>query len=249
MTMDKVNIIIPAAGQGSRFVDAGYKTPKPYIDVLGRPMISHVIDNVSTSNANIFLLLRKDHMEQEKGITAALSSEGNKIIEVDKLTEGTACTVLLAKSEIDNGSPMMIVNSDQYVNFTVQNFVDDCITRDLDGSILVFKDPSKDTKWSFAKLDEHGYVTEVAEKKPISELATVGIYLFRRGSDFVKSAVDMIAANDRVGGEFYTCPVYNYLIRKGLKIGVYEVPMNAMHGLGTPADLDSFLDFKFKCTD
>lgn len=241
-----LNIIIPAAGEGSRFADAGYKQPKPYIDVLGKPMIKHVMDNLAIDTANMCLLLRKDHMAQEAEITKNIRSQGTVIIEVDKLTEGTACTALLARGEFDNYAPMMIANSDQIVDFNAQAFVDDCLKRGLDGSILVFKNPDKDTKWSYAKLDDHGYVTEVAEKKAISDLATVGIYLFARGSDFVKSAVDMIARNDRVRNEFYTCPVYNYMIKQGHKIGVYEIPIDAMHGLGTPDDLDKYLALKTK---
>ena len=134
-----------------------------------------------------------------------------------------------------------MANSDQYVDFDVDAFVDDCIGRDLDGSILVFKDEARNPKWSFARTDEQDLVVEVAEKKPISDMATVGIYLFRRGSEFVSAAIDMIARNDRVNDEFYTAPVYNYMIRAGLRIGIYEIPQSAMHGLGTPNDLEAFL--------
>jgi dTDP-glucose pyrophosphorylase len=136
---------------------------------------------------------------------------------------------------------VLVANSDQYVDFSVDAFVRDCLDRSLDGSILVFKDTKRDPKWSFARLDGAGLVVEVAEKKAISDLATVGIYLFRRGSDFVRAAVDMIARNDRVQNEFYTCPVYNYMLAQGAKIGTYEVPASAMHGLGTPEDLDAYL--------
>lgn len=135
----------------------------------------------------------------------------------------------------------MVANSDQLVDFNVNDFIEDCIQRKLDGSILVFRDPSMDPKWSFAKVDEAGLVLEVAEKKPISDLATVGIYLFTKGRDFVGAALDMMVANDRVNNEFYTCPVYNYMIKNGARIGVYEVPMNTMSGLGTPDDLRQFL--------
>ncbi len=113
--------------------------------------------------------------------------------------------------------------------------------RGLDGSILVFRDDDRDPKWSFAEVDAGGIVVRVAEKQPISDLATVGIYLFRRGRDFVAAAADMIANNDRVNGEFYTCPVYNYAIRAGARVGVWEIPQTAMHGLGTPDDLDAFI--------
>ena len=238
-----INIVIPAAGLGSRFSAAGWKKPKPFIDVNGVAMLGHVLNNVVTKGSKSILILRSEHMRENASIIDGLKKDGNKIVFVDQFTEGTACTVLLARKYFDDDKPLLIANSDQIVNFDVQDFVDDCLQRDLDGSILVFRDPSKNPKWSFAKTDEFGHVIEVAEKKPISDLATVGIYFFRNGSAFVGGAIDMIAQNDRVNGEFYTCPVYNWLIKSGCKIGVYEVPMSAMHGLGTPEDLNEYLDF------
>jgi dTDP-glucose pyrophosphorylase len=237
----RVNVIIPAAGEGSRFAKAGWKKPKPFIDVLGRPMLSHVIDNVSPRGSQTTVLLRRSHMDDQASAVQSLREKGLNIVPVDRLTEGTAATVLLARRNFADDRPMMVANSDQIVDFDVSDFVQDCFRRQLDGSILVFRDPTMDPKWSFARLNDEGLVVEVAEKKPISDLATVGIYLFSRGRDFVSAAADMMAANDRVNGEFYTCPVYNYMIAQGARIGVYEVPADAMRGLGTPEDLSTFL--------
>ena len=241
---ESVNVIIPAAGEGSRFADAGWKKPKPFIDLDGRPMLDHVIKNVVPAGAGVSLLLRASHIQGNPKIVESFESSGANILSVDKLTEGTACTVMLARKIFDNDLPMMVANSDQLVDFDVTDYVTDCIDRGLDGSILVFRDPSMNPKWSFAKLDKDGLVTEVAEKNPISQLATVGIYLFTRGRDFVSATADMIAANDRVNGEFYTCPVYNHMIANGARIGVYEVEMDAMSGLGTPDDLINFLKLR-----
>lgn len=237
----QINVIIPAAGEGSRFAKAGWKSPKPFIDVNGKMMVEHVIDNVAPEPYKKTLLLRKAHIEASPEKAARLSAAGADILSVDELTEGTACTVLLGRQVFDNDDPMMVANSDQLVDFDVKAYVDDCLNRELDGSILVFRDKFMDPKWSFAKVDESGLVTEVAEKKVISDLATVGIYFFTRGSDFVKAAVDMIARNDRVNNEFYTCPVYNYMIKNGAKIGVYEVEFEDMKGLGIPDDLNGYL--------
>lgn len=239
-----VNIVIPAAGEGSRFAKVGYTAPKPFIDVLGKPMLTHVLDNVAVRDARYTLLLRESHLGLSPAAEAEMARRSAKIVPVARLTEGTACTVLLGRSEFDDDAPLLVANSDQLVDFSCQDFVDDARRRGLDGSILVFRDPHRDPKWSFAAVDENGLVTEVAEKKPISDLATVGIYLFMNGTEFVRAAVDMIANNDRVNNEFYTCPVYNYMIRQGAKIGVYEVPFDAMVGLGTPEDLQAYLDEK-----
>lgn len=236
-----VNIVIPAAGEGSRFAQAGYTAPKPFIDVLGKPMLQHVMENVAVRNARFSLLLREDHLAQYAGAVDAIKDHDATITPVARLTEGTACTLLLARKQFDAPQPLLVANSDQLVDFDCQDFVDDARRRRLDGSILVFRDVTRDPKWSFAALDSNGFVTEVAEKKPISDLATVGIYLFMNGTEFVRAAADMIANNDRVNNEFYTCPVYNYMIRNGARIGVYEVPANAMSGLGTPQDLTNYL--------
>lgn len=233
-------VVVPAAGAGRRFAEARWTKPKPFIELSGKPMIQHVVDNVAPPDTDILLLVRDEHMSSCEADLAQLRRRGCKIHEVRDLTEGTACTVLLARREIDHDRPLLIANSDQLVDFSAADFMQDCLDRDLDGSILVFRDAKRDPKWSFARLDDMNLVTEVAEKKPISDLATVGIYFFRRGRDFVDAAVDMISRNERVNGEFYTCPVYNYMIAAGKRIGVYEISPKAMHGLGTPEDFEIY---------
>lgn len=240
-TLSDTVVVIPAAGEGSRFRQAGYAKPKPFIDVAGQPMIHRVLKNVLPTGAKGHLLMRHDHVEAAGDTLQQLRDQGVAVQLVDRLTEGTACTVLLAREAYDSDAPMLVANSDQLVDFSVDDFVQDCLDRELDGSILVFRDNFRDPKWSFARVDAQGLVVEVQEKKPISDLATVGIYLFRRGSDYVRAAADMIARNERVNNEFYTCPVYNSMIASGLKIGVFEVDASAMHGLGTPADLEAYL--------
>jgi NDP-sugar pyrophosphorylase family protein len=237
-----VQVIVPAAGEGSRFAKAGFATPKPFIDVDGRPMVERVMANLGVRNAVFTLIFRKDHIEANGGAIAQLRRSGVHIVEIDQPTEGTACTVLRARELFDNDSPLLIANSDQIVDFDINAMVDDCLERNLDGSILVFRDAEKNPKWSFAKLGPDGLVEQVAEKLAISDLATVGVYFFRRGSDFVRAAIDMIAMNERVNNEFYTCPVYNHAIRKGLKFGVFEISREAMHGIGTPEDLARYLE-------
>lgn len=237
-----INIVIPMAGLGSRFAKAGYEKPKPFIDVAGKPMIVRVLDNLSYPEARYILIARKEHIEKEQELVKQIEQEYNAIfIPIDKLTEGTACTVLYARKYINNDYPLLIANSDQIVDINISDFIDDCINRNLDGSILTFIDEHQDPKWSFAKLNENDLVSEVKEKVVISEYATVGIYLYSKGNDFINAAIDMIIENDRVNNEFYTCPTYNYEIAEGKKIGIFNIDFKQMHGIGTPEDLKSYL--------
>ena len=238
-----INILIPMSGLGIRFAKAGYTTPKPFIDVAGKPMIVRVLENLAYPDAKYILICRKEHLEQEKELVEQIQSQFNaEFIGIDKLTEGAACTVLYARNLINNNNPLLIANSDQIVDIQIADFIDDCRDRKLDGSILTFIDESRDPKWSFAKLDSADLVTEVQEKKPISEYATVGIYLFSKGADFVNGAIDMIIENDRANNEFYTCPVYNYLIKENKVIGIFNIDTKSMHGIGTPEDLNIYLE-------
>ncbi|MBL4900977.1 MAG: glycosyltransferase family 2 protein [Colwellia sp.] len=237
-----INIVIPMAGAGSRFTKAGYEKPKPFIDVNGKPMIVRVLENLAYPEARYILIARKEHMEKEAELVKQIEKEFNAIfIPIDKLTEGTACTVLYARKYINNDEPLLIANSDQIVDMNISDFIDDCKKRKLDGSILTFIDEFKDPKWSFAKIDDNNLVTQVKEKVVISEFATVGIYLYSKGKEFVNATIDMIIENERVNGEFYTCPTYNYAIEDNAKIGIYNIEYTQMHGIGTPDDLNIYL--------
>lgn len=238
-----INIVIPMAGAGSRFAKAGYKKPKPFIDVMGKPMICHVLDNLKMENAKFILLTRVEHYENEQETVNWIRANYNvEFVLIDKLTEGAACTVLHAHRLINNDNPLLIANSDQIVDMNISDYINDSESRSLDGSVLCFED--NDKKWSYAKVDKNGYITLIREKEVISEHATVGIYYFNKGCDFVQNAIDMIVRNERVNNEFYVAPVYNYAINQGKKFGIYSIDKTAMHGTGTPEDLDKYVDFK-----
>jgi UDP-N-acetylglucosamine diphosphorylase / glucose-1-phosphate thymidylyltransferase / UDP-N-acetylgalactosamine diphosphorylase / glucosamine-1-phosphate N-acetyltransferase / galactosamine-1-phosphate N-acetyltransferase len=242
MSYPKINILIPMAGEGSRFAEAGYADPKPFIDVHGMPMIERVMENVKMPNANFILVARSTHMQNYMHVIEKMRLKYSiDIILIDKLTEGTACTILSAFKLINNTTPLLIVNSDQIVDMPIADYITDCFDKKADGSILCFEDSEMNPKWSFAKINEAGFVTEVKEKEAISNLATVGIYFFAKGIYYCEGAIEMIVQNDRVNNEFYTCPVYNYSIKDDKKILTYTIAQSAMHGLGTPADLNIYL--------
>lgn len=238
-----INVVIPMAGAGSRFAKAGYLKPKPFIDVLGKPMICHVLDNLNMTNAQFILLARTEHYNKEQRTIDWIKTHYNvEFVLIDKLTEGAACTVLHAHRLINNDTPLLIANSDQIVDMDIEDYISDSDNRNLDGSVLCFED--NDTKWSYAKLDENGVITMIREKEVISEHATVGIYYFKRGRDFVENAIDMFVRNERVNNEFYVAPVYNHAIARGKKFGIYSIDRIQMHGIGTPEDLDKYIALK-----
>jgi len=235
---EKLNILIPMAGAGSRFQQAGYTFPKPLIEVNNKPMIQVVVENLNI-DANYIYVVQKSHREKYNLDTMLnLITPGCKIVEVDVLTEGAACTALLAKHYINNDSPLFFANSDQFVEWDSNEFMYKMQESNCDGGIVTFK--STHPKWSFARIDDKGFVKEVSEKNPISDNATVGFYYWKHGSDFVKYAEQMIERNIRVNNEFYVCPVYNQAIEDFKKIRIFE--STKMWGLGTPEDLNFYLE-------
>jgi HAD superfamily hydrolase (TIGR01509 family) len=235
---EKLNVLIPMAGAGSRFEQAGYTFPKPLIEVKGKPMIQVVVENLNLE-ANYIYVVQKSHRQKYNLDTLLnLLTPGCKIVETDGLTEGAACTALLAKEFINNDSPLFFANSDQFVEWDSNEFMYKMNETNADGGIVTFT--ATHPKWSFAKVDDNGLVTEVAEKNPISDIATVGYYYWKNGSDFVKYAEQMIEKNIRVNNEFYVCPVFNQAIEDDKQIRTFNT--SGMWGLGTPEDLNYYLE-------
>ena len=235
-----MNVLIPMAGAGSRFASQGYTFPKPLIDVKGKPMIQVVTENLNIK-ANYTFIVQKEHYEKYSlQHLLNLIAPNCNIVQVDGITEGAACTTLLAKEFIDNDEPLLMANSDQFVEWDSNETLYAFSNGNCDGGIITF--PATHPKWSYAKLGEDGYVSEVAEKKPISEHATVGIYWWAKGSDYVKYAEQMIEKDIRVNNEYYVCPVFNEAIGDGKKVRIKELEKDSMWGIGTPEDLNYFLE-------
>ena len=236
-----LNIVVPMAGLGSRFVEKGYTFPKPLLEIKGKPMIQVVVENLKPNIDHRFIfIVRKEHM-QNYALKELLNhvSPGCIILPIDQVTEGAACTVLLAMDYIDNEDALLIANSDQYVDICFDDFLKFCGENNSDGTIMTFQ--STHPKWSYAKVDKNGNVVEVAEKRPISDKATVGIYYYAKGNDFCRNTEKMIEKDVRVNNEFYVCPVYNEFVLNNKKIKIYDIKFEEMCGLGTPEDYESFL--------
>jgi len=231
-----MNIVMPMAGEGTSFKNAGHSFPKPLVDVGGKPMIQVAVENLNTEGHFIFIV-KKEHYEKfNLKHLLNLIAPGCEIILSDGPTEGAACTVLLAKEHINNDHPLVIANFDQFIEWNSNEFFYAMSADECDGGLLTFQ--SIHPRWSYAKTGEDGFVSEVAEKVPISDRATVGIYYYKRGSDFVKYSEQMISKDLRFAGDFYVCPVYNEMIADKKKLRVFDV--DKMWGLGTPEELNIF---------
>lgn len=238
-----LNIVIPMAGAGSRFAKAGYKDPKPLIAVHGKPMIQVVIENLRPSCEHRFVFICQNEHVEAYGLKYKLNNwaPDSEVVVIDGVTEGAACTVLKARHLINTDDELMIANSDQYADIDINRYLHRGTEAELDGLIMTMY--ANDPKWSYAMLGEDNLVKKVVEKEVVSNEATVGIYNFKHGKDFVVAAEEMITLDMRVNNEFYVAPVYDILIEKNARIGVFNIGSigNGMYGLGTPADLDFFL--------
>lgn len=233
--MTRIEIVIPCAGEGKRFQEAGYSTSKPFIDVAGKPMIVRVIENLRPVSDCFTLICRSSQVEKLEKITGALNLE-IRCIPVPGLTDGSTSTCLVARDKIAPEVPVIIANADQLIEYDAPAWWES--VRAHRGHAIWLFGPANHSKWSYAKV-EGGEVTQVAEKRPISQLATCGVYFFRRWDAYVWAADSMIAKDIRVNGEFYNCPVYNELLERGDK--VYPFYPRKMYGLGTPEDLKDYL--------
>ena len=234
-----MNILIPMAGAGSRFEKAGYKEPKPLINIFEKPMIQWVIENIKCDDANYIFIVQENHFNKyDIKNTINKLCKKYEIIKINGITEGAACTTLFAKSYINNNQKLIIANSDQFVEWSNNDFKEFYSNDNIDCNILTFK--SNHPKWSYVKLNKNNFVEEVAEKKVISNIATVGIYFWKNGNDYVKYAEQMISKNIRVNNEFYVCPIFNEALIDNKKISIKTIQKR--WGLGTPEDLDNFIN-------
>jgi NDP-sugar pyrophosphorylase family protein len=237
-----MNIVLPAAGLGSRFKNAGINTPKPLIPVLGVPMLIWVLWNFSPKEEDkVWIIGQKQH-ELENFLSPYFRRFVCEIelINVDGLTDGPAGTLEIGLRRISDSEPIICANTDQYVFADLSGFLRDA-KGPSSGSILTMN--ASGTAWSYVKRDESGGIAEVAEKVEISNEATVGIYGWSNAELAKSSIKKMRDSEDRVNNEFYVAPSYNYLIEggfpvSGVNLGDYG---DTVQGIGTPIDYAKFI--------
>lgn len=236
-----LNIVVPMGGEGKKFAERGYTFPKPLVEILGRPMIEVVVQNLTPTEPHRFLFVcRREHLQKYAlGDVLRLVAPGCEIVPMHGPTAGALCSVLLAMEYLVPDAELLVANADQFIEASMDDFLKCCRQPGTDGCIMTF--PSTHPKWSYVRLDERGEVVAVAEKRPISHYATVGIYYFAHSSDFLSAADRMILKSTTTSGEFYVCPVYNELILEGKSIKVFPLIREQMHSLGTPEDVETFM--------
>ena len=233
-----VNIVIPMAGNGSRFPRDKYPFPKPLIDVNGKPMIARAIKSLGFEGQWHFILRNNEFLEQTKSVLNSIV-DNPKFVVVDYETAGPAASVLLLKDFINNDDPLITANCDQIMNWNVDLFYHNVNL--YDGAVVTYY--ADTDKNSYAKIDKNGQVVEMREKQVISNISLNGIHYWKKGKYFVNSAQSMIAANDRApNGEFYIAPTYNYMIKENLKVGIYHIPNECHNSVGVPEDLTTFIN-------
>jgi RpiB/LacA/LacB family sugar-phosphate isomerase len=234
--MKKYNLVLPIAGKAQRFIDAGYMMPKPLILAKGKHVIDWSLESVDTSECNLIFIVRLDHIYNFSidKILKQKFGEDITIISVDHVTQGALETCLLAEGYIDNDTPLYIYTPDVYFG---PQFNPSCVG-DADGFLLTFLANSPDH--SYTEIDENGVASRVVEKEVISEHANVGLYYFKTGSMFRQYAQEAMDKKLLIKGEYYIAPIYNYMIRDGLKVTACDT--EKMHILGTPATFEFFCD-------
>lgn len=234
-----LKIVIPMSGEGKRFAERGYTFPKPLVEIIGRPMIEVVVENLTPAEPHEFIFVcKQEHVEQfALADVLHLIAPDCKIVTMRQPTAGALCSVLLAMEHINTDDEVLVANADQFIDVSINTFLSTARAEAADGCVMTF--PSTHPKWSYAKV-EGGEVVAIAEKRPISHHATVGLYYFRSGKDFIEGAERMILKSATLKGEFYVSPVYNELILAGRRITIHEVAREQMHSLGTPEDVEAF---------
>jgi len=236
----KLNIIIPLAGEGRRFLENGFKVPKPLIKVKDKMILEWAIKSIGIKG-NFIFCCKNEHIknynldEKLKQIIPDCH-----IVKITNLTEGPVKTILEAKNLINNDEELIISDSDHYLEWDYLGFSKKIKDENIDAGVMVFPQEQQSRSLSYVKLNEDGYVIEAAEKKLISKIATVGLHYFRRGSDFVKYSTRMIEKNIRTNNEFFVTPVYNEFILDGKKVIAF--PVSKMASLGTPEDVINFVN-------
>jgi len=236
-----LQLLILMSGRDDSFREAGYLYPKTLVEIAGMPLVQVVLNSLAELRAQsarvIVTIRREEDRKHHTGAVIHLIEPRADVVLIDD-TAGAACSALLAIEHIDPNAPLVIMNGDQLLRADLPQILEDFAKQDLDGGIIVFE--AVHPRWSYVRCDADGYVVETAEKRPISNLATAGIYYFKRAGDFLSATMSMIKKNAHVGNNYFVCPAYNELVLNQGRVGIAKVPKTAYVSLHTPEGVHAY---------
>ena len=237
-----LNILIPISGTSRFFDENEYKYPKPLIEIKGKPMIEWVISNLSSISSEkrfIFVVNKKDCIKHHLDDVLYLLTKGNcQIIKIDNDTKGAACSCLMAIEHIDSAEPLVISNGDQVVDADLNTILDHFRKADCAAGVVTFE--AVHPKWSYVRLDETDCIIESSEKRPLSRHAIAGFYYFKKGQDFVKSAMNSIKKDANVDGIYYIAPTMNEMVLEGKRMITYPISVENYHNFYSPQRIKDY---------
>lgn len=227
-----INVIVPMAGEGKRFKDAGYTLPKPLIDVCGKPMIVRALESLGIEGKYHFVVRNNQYITDTIFAIDTVKPKSDFHL-VQNTTQGAAASCLKFENKIDPEEELVIVNCDQIMNWNSESVLQSLSK--YDGGVVTIR--SNDPKHSYVKMEDDLAVS-FREKEVISDHALTGIHYWKKANYFFTSANKMIMLNQKsANGEFYVAPTYNHLIKEGLHIGSYMINDDEINFVGTPDDL------------
>lgn len=243
--MRHLHIIMPMAGEGSRFANAGWTTPKPLIELHGEPLFKHAISSVTADGIQMkySFIVRQEHIDKysiDKGIKAFLP-EAN-IFSVMKTTRGAVETCLMAESTIADDDAVIVMDCDlEFRSVRFIEIIKEILSLPLEeangGALVSFE--SDQPKYSYAEVGKNGLVIRTAEKEVISSHALCGAYFFSTGKRFKEIAHQLLNEPEFKKPEYYVSLLYNYMLAAGEKVQLAQ--MEEYYSYGTPEELQRYL--------
>lgn len=237
-----LNILIPLGAQSAFFEQADYPYPKPLAEILGKPMIQHVVENLQSLTIEkrfIFVLRDEDCTRHHLDSTVRLlAGDDCQIFRTSQPTRGAACSALLAINTINTDEPLVIANGDQLFDGDLDALLQSFADQQADAGCLTFE--SLHPRWSYVRLEGTSDIVETAEKHPISRSAIAGFYYFAKGRDFVSAAMRSIAKDASVDGVFYIAPVMNELILQNRRVKAVPLAAGSYHTFYTPKKIEEY---------
>ena len=240
-----LHIVMPMAGEGSRFIKEGWTTPKPLIELNGLPLFKHAISSVTDKDIQMkySFIVRQEHIDKyqiDKGIRSFLP-EAN-LFSVVKTTRGAVETCLIAENAIADDDAVIVMDCDlEFRSKKFMEIIKQILNKPIEeatgGALVSFE--SNEPRYSYAALGEDGFVARTAEKEVISNHALCGAYFFASGRRFKQIAHLLLAEPAFTKPEYYVSLLFNYLLKDGEK--VWLAPMEEYYSYGTPEELKRYL--------